>query len=369
MLSRSRFLALFAAIFTILAVGTTAEAQTSQSRVGGRVTDGSGGALPGVTVTVIIPGSPVSQPLEVTTADNGEYLTPFLAPGEYALTFTLSGFDARSVSKLKLLGGETLSLDVQLSVAALKETVEVTAPFLPPPDPPKPVPPPPRPRANPVDPQILASVCGPRQSQDYSLALGHIVGRGDDPTREIIGPGDLVRLSAGETQGISSGQNLVVRRRFATGEPFQPKKLATFGEQTAGLVQVIQVQAETSVALVVYQCGELIAGDTVEPYQPQLAVSANAGGTPKFDEPARIITGEHGQEMGSVRQMMVIDRGIMQGIARGQRLTIFRRTAFDRTPVMLGDGVVVAVRADSATFRIERAKDAITVGDLVAIHR
>jgi hypothetical protein len=74
--------------------------------------------------------------------------------------------------------------------------------------------------------------------------------------------------------------------------------------------------------------------------------------------------------MGVARQMMVIDHGIMQGVARGQRLTIFRRLPGDpASTLMLGDGVIVAVRADSATIRIERAKDAIAVGDLVAIHR
>ena len=149
-----------------------------------------------------------------------------------------------------------------------------------------------------------------------------------------------------------------------------PKKLSTFAEQTAGLVQIIEVQPETSTAFVVYQCGELMAGDTVEPYQPQLAMTTVVDGTPRFDEPATIVTGEHGQAMGTTRQMMVIDRGIMQGVARGQRLTIFRRSAADGSAkITIGDGIVVAVRADSATFRIERATDAIEVGDLVAIHR
>ena len=68
--------------------------------------------------------------------------------------------------------------------------------------------------------------------------------------------------------------------------------------------------------------------------------------------------------------MMVIDRGIMQGVQRGQRLTIFRRPqgAAGR-PLTIGDGVVIALRADSATIRIERATDAVQVGDLVALHR
>ncbi|MEO7133179.1 MAG: hypothetical protein ABI024_03065, partial [Vicinamibacterales bacterium] len=90
----------------------------------------------------------------------------------------------------------------------------------------------------------------------------------------------------------------------------------------------------------------------------------------QFDEPGRITTGESGQTAGSAGRMMVIDRGIMQGVQRGQRLTIFRRPQGAASmPVTVGDGVVIALRADSATIRVERATDAVQVGDLVALHR
>jgi hypothetical protein len=357
-------------IAAVLACSAGLTAQSNQARVTGQITDGSGLALPGVTITLTSQTSSQQKPVEITTEAKGNYLSPWLVPGEYTITFALAGFDSRSLGSVLLRAGETLRLDQQLSVAALKETVEVVAPFLPPPEPPKPLPPPPRPRANPVDKEILASVCGPRQSTTLSLALGHIAGRSDDPRRGLIGPGEIIRLDAGENQGIEKGQNLVVRRRFATGDPYAPKKLATFGEQTGGLVQVVETHADSSSAIVVHLCSELVAGDTVEPYQPQLAVETRTDGTPRFDAPAKIILGEHGQTMAAAKQMMVIDQGIMQGVASGQRLTIFRRVAGDHSPtITIGDGVIVAVRSDSATFRIERATDAITVGDLVAIHR
>jgi hypothetical protein len=358
---------LIAATITLFA--TVSAAQTAESRISGRITDGSDGTLPGVTVTITSVANR-AQTIVLTTSGNGDYETPPLQPGEYTVTFVLSGFDTRAF-KVVLRPDEKLVFNQKLSVAPLSETVEVTAPFLPPPvEPSRPVPRPERPQAHPVDPEILASVCGPRQSTAFSIALGRIVGQNDDPHRGLIGPGEIVRLDAGETHGISRGQNLVVRRRFPTGDRSASKKLATFGEQTAGLVQIIDVQPDTSTALVVYQCGELMAGDTVEPYQPQLAVTTVTDGTPRFDEPATIITGEHGQTMATARQMMVIDRGIMQGVARGQRLTIFRRSAAGGSATFtLGDGVIVAVRADSATIRIDRATDAIEVGDLVAIHR
>jgi hypothetical protein len=59
----------------------------------------------------------------------------------------------------------------------------------------------------------------------------------------------------------------------------------------------------------------------------------------------------------------------MQGVQRGQQVTIFRRPHADGMPLTIGDGVIVSVRADSATIRIERVIDAVVVGDMVALHR
>ena len=355
-----------AALLLILPI--RAAAQSDQSRVMGLVTDGSGGALPGVTVTV---QSGNRAPAAVVTDEVGRYLTPWLPPGTYTITFTLSGFETRAMRHVQLAAGQTVVLDQQLPLASLTETVQVTAPA--PVPPPPPGPPvrltPPRPQAKPVDKELLASVCGPRQATDFSQALGKIVSHIDNPDRELIGPGDRIRIDVGQAAGAEKGQNLVVRRRFQIGDRLAAKKTATFAEQTAGLIQIVDTHDEWSEALVVYICGELYAGDTVEPYISQPAFYAVADGTPRYDQPARITTGEHGATAAAHGQLMVIDHGIMQGVQRGQRLTIFRRLQVDGVPVNVGDGVIIAVRADSATLRIERATDAVLVGDLVAMHR
>jgi hypothetical protein len=94
-----------------------------------------------------------------------------------------------------------------------------------------------------------------------------------------------------------------------------------------------------------------------------------AGASARVD-PAHVVLGEHGQTLGAARQLMVIDRGTAQGASRGQRITIFRRALGDRGPVQtIADAVIVSVRPDSATIRIERTRDAVSVGDLVALHR
>ena len=350
----------------MLIVPPSAWAQANRARLMGMVTDGSGGALPGVTVTIT--GAAIRE-TSIVTDGSGRYITPWVPPGSYNITFVLSGFETRTVTGVSLGASQTVVLDQQLPIASLSEIVEVKAPAPPPPPPPVLAPPPPR--AKPVDPEILASVCGPRLSPNFTLAIGHVVGHRDDSGRELLGPNDVFTIDAGEKQSVIAGQNLVVRRKFQTGDWLAPKKLQTIGEQTVGLVQILETKPDSSVAIVVYACGgEISGGDTIERYVPQPAFFAVSSGTPRFDEPARITIGEHGQQLAAAGQMMVIDRGIMQSVQRGQQLTIFRRAdANSARPTIIGDGVVVAVRADSATIRIERATDAITVGDLVAIHR
>ena len=350
----------------LLIAVSAAAAQDDRARVIGAVTDASGGALPGVTVT--ISGGPAS----VITDGAGRYLTPWVMPGTYQVAFSLSGFETRSVTGVVLGAGQTIVLDQQLALAPLSETVEVRAPAPPPPPPtppPVPWPEPKRLEAKPVDKEILSSVCGPRLPPEFSRAVGRVV-RHRDSDRQLLGPGDMLRIDSGEEQGMAVGQNLVVRRRMYDTDSWDTRKPVARGEQTSGLVQIVETNATTSVAFVVYACSEILAGDTVEPYVAQPAFFAVSAGTPHFDEPAQITFGEHGQNAAATGQMMVIDRGIMQGVQRGQRLTIFRRTASRLRPhELIGDGVIIAVRADSATLKIERSTDAITVGDLVALHR
>ena len=180
----------------------------------------------------------------------------------------------------------------------------------------------------------------------------------------------MLVLDVGADIGLESGQNLVVRRQFLGGDCTRPAVRASAGAQSAGLIQVVDIGMDTSVAVVVYACGEMFAGDTVEPFDALPLWTAQGLRTPQYDDPAKVILGDNGQILGAPRQLMVIDRGAEQGAERGQRLTIFRRSLGDRGPVVsIADAIIVAVRSGSATIRIERASDAVTVGDLVALHR
>jgi hypothetical protein len=65
---------------------------------------------------------------------------------------------------------------------------------------------------------------------------------------------------------------------------------------------------------------------------------------------------------------MVIDRGLSSDLRVGQSLTVFRNRG-KRSPFVLGEAVIVAIRKDSATIRIERATDDISFGDWAAPQR
>ena len=107
-------------------------------------------------------------------------------------------------------------------------------------------------------------------------------------------------------------------------------------------------------------------GDRLAAFSPEPVRAPEPDGTPAYDNAARILFADAGQLVGAPRRLMVIDRGTDHGLRAGQRLTVFRRSLHGSAPSIVGDAVVVAVRIDSATIRIERAIDAISLGDLAA---
>ncbi len=364
---------LSAAAVLLVALSLPAAAQEARATVTGRVTDASGAALPGVVVALVpVEGGAAAA---AVTDGVGQYLSPPLRPGVYAVTFDLSGFARETRSSIAVRPGDVYLLDQQLSLASLRESVEVVAAAPAPPPPPVPAPivkleAPRRPEPVPVPKDVLASVCGPGRPTDDSLSIGTLLAHRDEPSRRLYGNGDVLVLDVGDELGLEPGQNLVVRRRFRVGDKGQARDRASFGEQTAGLVQVVETSSRSSVAVVVYTCGELFAGDVVEPFDALPVMTAKALGVPQFDDPARVVLGEHGQTLGAARALMVIDRGTSAGAERGQRITIFRRSLGERGPVQaIADAIIVAVRAESATIRIERTSDAVSVGDFVALHR
>jgi hypothetical protein len=110
--------------FAVLSVSGLAYAQATASIVG-VVVDASGAVLPGVTVEASSPAL-IERVRSVVTDGSGQYRIEQLRGGTYAVTFTLPGFNTVRREGLELSGSFAATVNVEMRVGALEETVTVT---------------------------------------------------------------------------------------------------------------------------------------------------------------------------------------------------------------------------------------------------
>src|SRR6059036_2584156 len=96
-------------------------AQTTGA-IAGVARDATGAVLPGVTVEAASPAL-IEKVRSVVTDDRGEYKIVELRPGTYTITFTLPGFSTVRREGLELTAGFTASVDGELRVGAVEETI------------------------------------------------------------------------------------------------------------------------------------------------------------------------------------------------------------------------------------------------------
>src|SRR5262249_58641659 len=103
------------------------EADAAQQTRGmaGVVKDTSGAVWPGVTVEASSPAL-IEKSRTVTADGEGRFNIVDLQPGTYTVTFTLVGFTTYKRDGIVLLSGFTATVDAQMSVGALEESVTVT---------------------------------------------------------------------------------------------------------------------------------------------------------------------------------------------------------------------------------------------------
>ena len=114
---------------TLSAVGglllLSTSAAYAQSAIAGVVRDVTGAAMPGVTVEAASPVL-IERVKTAVTDGNGSYRITDLRPGTYAVTFTLPGFSTYRRDGFELPSDFTATLNAELKVGTLEETVTVT---------------------------------------------------------------------------------------------------------------------------------------------------------------------------------------------------------------------------------------------------
>ncbi len=115
-------------LFSLLAVLCAAPILTAQVATGnitGRITDPTGAVVAGVDVTATNPAKGFTT--RASSDEQGVYRLLYLEAATYTLTFRQTGLTTLERSGVVLRSNDTLSVDVQLSVGAIVEKVEVTA--------------------------------------------------------------------------------------------------------------------------------------------------------------------------------------------------------------------------------------------------
>src|SRR6187397_3226391 len=97
----------------------------AQGAITGVVKDASGAVLPGVTVEAASPVL-IERVRSVVSDDTGQYRIVDLRPGAYTVTFTLPGFSVVRRDGIELAGSFVATVNGELRVGALEETITVT---------------------------------------------------------------------------------------------------------------------------------------------------------------------------------------------------------------------------------------------------
>ena len=106
-----------------------ASAQTFRGTILGTVTDSTGAAIAGATVTVKNTGTGLTR--VVTTGDDGSYSVPELPIGNYTVSVEKTGFKSALVSGVVVQVAVQRRVDVALQPGQLAQTVQVSAAELP----------------------------------------------------------------------------------------------------------------------------------------------------------------------------------------------------------------------------------------------
>ena len=115
----------FFAVVVFLAAGVSF-AQTSNGTIAGAMTDKSGGAVPGATVTAS--SAELGGGKHSTTTDSvGTYRIEALTPGKYQVVVTAQGFGELKIANVDVRGSYTTTVNGVLEVAAVAATVTVEA--------------------------------------------------------------------------------------------------------------------------------------------------------------------------------------------------------------------------------------------------
>lgn len=127
MKAKSRIAHVLWSVLSVVLALTSSQlvAQTFRGGINGSVTDNTGAALAGATVTAT--DVETAATLKSVSSSGGEFLFNDLPLGTYSVTVSASGFATSKIDKIMVSAGELYTLPVKLLVSSNAQTIEVDA--------------------------------------------------------------------------------------------------------------------------------------------------------------------------------------------------------------------------------------------------
>jgi hypothetical protein len=120
---RNNLLRVITLVAALIAVTTAVQAQRATGSIAGVVTDATGSAVPGASISVRNLGTSLER--TAATNDSGFYGVTALAAGRYSVTVSKQGFSTYGIPELTLQVDQNATANAQLQVGAVSEAVSV----------------------------------------------------------------------------------------------------------------------------------------------------------------------------------------------------------------------------------------------------
>jgi hypothetical protein len=114
-----------AVVFLVVGVATPSFGQQGTSELRGRIVDAQGAVLPGASVVARHQESGLFR--ETTSGADGSFFLTAMTPGTYEVTAELASFKRFQQRDIRLEVGRTTTVDVQLELGAVQESITVSA--------------------------------------------------------------------------------------------------------------------------------------------------------------------------------------------------------------------------------------------------
>ena len=122
-MKKNTWIAALLVVLMAVPLASAASAQVTTATIVGTITDSSGAALPGATVTARNVDTGFTR--TVPSNEDGAYRLEFLPIGPYVVEVSLSGFKTATRSGIVLSVNDTARVDASLSLGGIAETVNV----------------------------------------------------------------------------------------------------------------------------------------------------------------------------------------------------------------------------------------------------